>query len=216
MKPKLVIFDLDGTLLDTIDDLALSVNHVLQERGFPTHSTEQYKYFVGNGVKKLIERALPAEFCTEEIVASIQKDYFAYYADHGRDNTKPYPGITELLKELSKRGITIAVASNKHHSATVELVEHYFGRNTFCAIFGKRDGFNPKPDPTIVYDIIKECGITTNEVLYVGDSSTDMLTATNASVCSVGVTWGFRTRDELRQHGANHIIDSPLELLKLT
>lgn len=215
MNTKLVIFDLDGTLLDTIDDLALSVNHVLQERGFSTYNTEQYKYFVGNGVKRLIERALPAELCTDELVASVQEDYFAYYADHGRDNTKPYPGITELLKELSKLGITLAVASNKHHSATVELVEYYFGTETFCTILGKREGFSPKPDPTIVHEIIKECGVETDEVLYVGDSSTDMLTATNASVCSVGVTWGFRTRDELEQNGANYIIDSPLELLDL-
>lgn len=215
MNPKLVIFDLDGTLLDTIDDLALSVNHVLQKRGYPTHSTEQYKYFVGNGVKRLIERALPAQICTEELVASVQEDYFIYYADHGQDNTKPYPGILKLLKELKKRDIALAVASNKHHRATVELIEHYFGIDTFCTIFGKREGCYPKPDPTIVHDIIKECGVAKEYVLYVGDSSTDMLTAANASVCSVGVTWGFRMREELEEHGANHIIDSPLELLDL-
>lgn len=215
MKTKLVIFDLDGTLLDTIDDLALCVNHVLQERGYPTHSTEQYKYFVGNGVRKLIERALPAELCTAELVASVQEDFFNYYADHGRDNTKPYSDIAELLAELSGRGITLAVASNKHHSATVELIEHYFGRDTFHTIFGKREGRRTKPDPTIVHDIIAECGVAADKVLYVGDSSTDMLTAANASVCSAGVTWGFRSREELEEHGANYIINSPLELLKV-
>lgn len=216
MKTKLVIFDLDGTLLDTINDLALSVNHVLQKQGYPTHSVEQYKYFVGNGVEKLIERALPADRCTEELVSWVQEAYFAYYADHGQDHTKPYQGIMELLGELSKRDIALAVASNKHHSATVDLIEHYFGKNTFCAILGKRKECQPKPDPTIVYDIVKMCGVTNDDVLYVGDSGTDMLTAANASVCSVGVTWGFRTRDELEQHGANHIIDSPMELLDLT
>lgn len=215
MNVKLVIFDLDGTLLNTIDDLALSVNHVLKKRGYPTHSIEQYKYFVGNGVTKLIERAIPKELSTPELVRSIQDEYVEYYAQHGKENTTPYQGIEELITKLTDSGIDIAVASNKHHSATIEIIEYYFGKNTFCIIFGKREGYHPKPDPQIIYDILKECGVTKDEVLYVGDSNTDMTTATNASVQSVGVTWGFRTREELQQSNATHIIDSPIELLNI-
>lgn len=214
-KTKLVIFDLDGTLLDTIEDLAVSINYVLEKSGYPTHSVEEYKYFVGNGVIKLIERALPEEFCTTELIARFQADYISHYAEHGRDNTAPYHGIPELLDELKGRGVTLAVASNKHHPATVELIEHYFGTETFAVIYGKRDLVEPKPDPTIVLDIMRQCGVTPAEVLYVGDSSTDMQTARNASVRAVGVTWGFRTQRELEEHGATYIIDSPMELLRV-
>lgn len=215
INTKLVIFDLDGTLLNTIDDLAQSVNSVLQKYDYPTHSVEKYKSFVGNGVNKLIERAVSKELCTKELVERLQADFMEYYAQHGKDNTKPYHGIMELLNELRSHGVTLAVASNKHHTATIELINHYFGSTIFSVVYGKREGTSPKPDPTIVFDIIEKCGVTAAEVFYVGDSSTDMQTAHNASVCSVGVTWGFRTRQELVEHGAKHIINSPIELLNL-
>lgn len=215
MDIKLVIFDLDGTLLNTIEDLAISVNHVLEKYGYPKHNVEQYKYFVGNGITSLIERAVPKEVCTKELVAQLQADYVVHYAEHGKDNTAPYSGIVELIAELKDRGKILTVASNKHHMATEELVNHYFGSDTFSVVYGKRDGVAAKPDPRIVFDIIEQCGVSAHEVLYIGDSSTDMQTAQNASVRSVGVTWGFRSREELETNGANHIIDSPMELIGL-
>lgn len=215
MDAKLVIFDLDGTLLNTIQDLANSINYVLEKHNYPTHSVEKYKYFVGNGVKKLIERALPQESQGAEIVNKLQEDYVAHYALHDKDTTVPYNGIVELLNELKSRGKILAVASNKHHQATVELTQHYFGADTFSVVYGKRDGVEAKPDPRIVFDIIGQCGVSAAQVLYIGDSNTDMMTAQNASVCSVGVTWGFRTREELQTHNANYIIESPMELIEL-
>lgn len=215
MSIKLVIFDLDGTLLNTIDDLAHSVNYVLQKHGYATHSVEQYKLFVGNGITKLIARAIPKELASAKLIAKLQADFVAYYAKHSRDKTALYGGIEELLGELKASGITLAVASNKHHTATVELINHYFGSDTFSVVYGKREGVYPKPDPTIIYDIIKQCDVSASEVVYVGDSSVDMETANNASICSVGVTWGFRSQEELEAHGAQYIIDSPKELLSL-
>lgn len=215
MSTKLIIFDLDGTLLNTIDDLAQSVNHVLQRYEYPTHSVDQYKYFVGNGITKLIERAVPKEESTVELVTKLQKDFVEYYSNHSMDNTKPYDGIVDLLSELGKRGVMLAVASNKHHIATLELINRYFGLDIFSVVYGKRDGVCPKPNPRVVLDIIEQCRVSVSEVLYVGDSSTDMQTAQNASVCSVGVTWGFRTRHELEVNGAKYIINTPMELLNL-
>lgn len=215
MNIKLVIFDLDGTLLNTIEDLTSSVNYVLKKHEYPTHSVEQYKYFVGDGITKLIERAVPKELCTAELVAKLQSDFVEYYAIHGKDNTKLYDGIMELLSELKNRNVMLAVASNKHHPATIDIINHYFSDDTFSLVYGKREGVDPKPDPTIVHDIIRQSGVVARQVLYVGDSSTDMQTAQNALVCPVGVTWGFRTRQELDSHGARYIIDSPMELLSL-
>lgn len=214
MKIKLVIFDLDGTLLNTVEDLANSVNYLLQKYGYPTHTIDQYKYFVGNGITKLIERALPIEAKTDEIVAKFQAEFVIYYSQHSKDNTAPYDGVIELLKELKNKGLILAVASNKHHPATVELIEYYF-KDTFAIVYGKREGVQPKPDPTIVFDIVKQCGFSTDEILYVGDTSTDMLTAKNASVRSVGVTWGFRPQQELEENGATYIINAPSQLLDL-
>lgn len=215
IKTKLVIFDLDGTLLNTIDDLAQSVNFVLKKYNYPIHGVEQYKHFVGNGITKLIERAIPENQRTTEFISKLQADFVEYYALHGKDYTKPYDGIVELLDNLKGRGITLSVASNKHHQATMELIEHYFGCDRFSLVYGKREGIRPKPDPTIVFDIVRECGASIAEVIYVGDSDTDMQTAQNASVLSVGVAWGFRTQQELMEHGAKYIITSPKELLGL-
>lgn len=215
IKPKLIIFDLDGTLLNTIDDLAQSVNFVLEKYNYPIHGVEQYKHFVGNGITKLIERAMPESQRTAELISKLQADFVDYYALHGKDHTRPYDGIMELLNELRGRGITLSVASNKHHQATMELIDHYFGRDRFSVVYGKREGTRPKPDPTIVFDIVRECGVSIAEVIYLGDSDTDMQTAQNASVLSVGVAWGFRTQQELINHGAKYIIKTPKELLSL-
>lgn len=215
IKIKLVIFDLDGTLLNTIDDLAQSVNFVLEKYNYPTHGVEQYKHFVGDGITKLIERAMPESQRTAEFISKLQADFVEYYAQHNKDYTKPYDGIVELLDKLKDRGITLSVASNKHHQATVALIDHYFGCDRFSVVYGKREGIRPKPDPTIVFDIVRKCGVSIAEVIYVGDSDTDMQTAQNASVLSVGAAWGFRTQKELEEHGAKYVIDTPKELLDL-
>lgn len=212
---KLVIFDLDGTLLDTIDDLATSTNHALRRNGYPEHELSEYPFFVGNGVYKLIERALPAEARNDETVRRLREDFVEHYTLHNADLTRPYPGIAELLGELQKRGVLLAVASNKYQEATRKLIARYFGERTFASVFGQREGIAPKPDPTIIGDILHETGIAPADVLYVGDSGVDMQTAARGGLRSVGVTWGFRPRAELEANGAVHLIDKPEELLEL-
>lgn len=211
---KLVIFDLDGTLLNSLQDLAASTNYALRRHGYPTHELPAYRYFVGNGINKLLERALPESERTEENMLKIREDFVAYYAEHKADFTAPYDGICELLRELKRREMLLAVASNKYHSATVALIPEYFGEGLFDFVYGQRDGVPIKPDPTIVFDIMKEAGVTQDEVLYVGDSGVDMQTAVNSGVASVGVTWGFRDREELLKNGASCIADQPWEIVK--
>ena len=211
---KAVIFDLDGTLLNTIDDLATSTNYALERNGYPTHELSVYPYYVGNGVAKLLERALPEQARTPENVALLRRDFVAYYDRHNTDMTRPYPGIPELLATLRQREIVLAVASNKYHEATLRLIDHYFP-GMFRIVMGQREGVPPKPDPTVVYDILSATGISKNDTLYVGDSGVDMATAANSGLHSVGVTWGFRPKSELQQFGAMYMIDSPAELLGL-
>lgn len=210
---KLVIFDLDGTLLNTIADLAASTNHALAANGYPTHPTEEYRFFVGNGINKLFERALPEGEKTEANVLKIRQRFIPYYDVHCVDLTKPYPGIPELLKTLQQRSVQIAVASNKYQRATGKLIPYFFPDIHFTAILGQREGVPRKPDPQIVHEIMRMANVSTDEVLYVGDSNVDMQTANNARVDSVGVTWGFRPRAELEQGSPFAIIDKAEELL---
>ena len=212
---KLVIFDLDGTLLNTIADLAQSTNHALKTLGYPTHDTEAYNFMVGNGINKLFERALPEGEKTEENVLRMRKEFIPYYDVHNADLSRPYPGIPELLKQLQDQHILLAVASNKYQSATRHLVAHYFPDIQFCAVFGQREGVNTKPDPTIVHDILSIAQIDKNDVLYVGDSGVDMQTAANAAVTACGVTWGFRPRTELEAFNPDFIVDTPAEIARL-
>ncbi len=212
---KLVIFDLDGTLLDTVTDLAYSTNYALEQCGFPTHPVSNYKLFVGNGINKLFERALPAEARTEENVLKVRSHFIPYYNDHTMDATAPYPGIPLLLKTLQDKGIRLAVASNKYQAATEMLVNHYFAEFTFTEVLGQRDGIAIKPDPIIVYDILKKAGVTQKDVVYVGDSGVDMQTAKNAAITSIGVTWGFRPQTELEENGASFIAGSAEEVSDL-
>ena len=211
---KLVIFDLDGTLLNTIADLAQSTNHALAALGYPTHKEEEYNFMVGNGINKLFERALPEGEKTEENVLRVRKEFVPYYDQHNADKSCPYPGITELLDELQAKGLQVAVASNKYQAATEKLIAHYFPNIRFTAVFGQREGVNVKPDPTVVYDILKIAQISKEAVLYVGDSGVDMQTAVNSGVTSIGVTWGFRDRKELLANGAQYIADEPYEIMK--
>lgn len=210
---KLVIFDLDGTLLNTIADLANSTNHALKQCGFPEHETSEYPFFVGNGINKLFERALPEGEKSEENVLRVRKEFVPYYDKHNADFSTPYPGIPELLKRLQEKEVMLAVASNKYQSATEKLIAHYFPAIRFVAVFGQREGITPKPDPTIVYDILSIARTDKEDVLYVGDSGVDMQTAINSGVTSCGVTWGFRPRAELEAFKPDYLVDSPNEIL---
>lgn len=212
---KLVIFDLDGTLLNTISDLANSTNYALSQLGFPTHEIEKYNFMVGNGINKLFERALPEGYKTEEYVLRVRSLFVPYYDKHNADESQPYSGIVELLEFLQSKNILIAVASNKYQSATEKLVAHYFPKIQFVAVFGQREGIKVKPDPTIIHDILGIAKIDKREVLYVGDSGVDMQTAKNAGVDACGVTWGFRPKEELAAFSPKYIVDTTNDLLSM-
>ncbi len=202
---KLIVFDLDGTLLNTIADLAASTNQALQACGFPTHPTEAYNYFVGNGINKLFERALPEEARTHENVMRVRERFIPYYNMHNADLSAPYPGIVELLTSLQAAGVKLAVASNKYQVATEKLIAHYFPAIRFVMVLGQREGVPAKPDAGIVDDCMKAAGVSAAETLYVGDSDVDMQTALNAGVDAVGVTWGFRPVAELQAYNPRFI-----------
>lgn len=209
----LVIFDLDGTLLNTIDDLGAAANYALTQCGFPTHAISSYPYFVGNGVTRLLERVLPDNHRDEETVTLLRRRFMEYYDEHNAVSTVPYNGIVELLETLSRRDVRLAVASNKYHSAVVSIINHYFPQINWVAVEGQKEGVPVKPDPSIVFDILSKCPTPKSEVLYVGDSGVDMETARRACVESVGVSWGFRPVNELKEFCADHIVDAPIEIL---
>jgi len=212
---KLIIFDLDGTLLNTLSDLAHSANYALGKSGFPTHPVEDYKLFIGNGITKLLERILPENQITEAVVTQIKDSFLAYYDTHNTDYTEPYRGIPELLKALSSNGWLLAVASNKYQKATEKLVKLFFPDIPFTAVLGQREGIPAKPNPAIVHDILAITGRTLSETLYIGDSGVDMETASNSGLVSIGVTWGFRPREELETAGASYIVDTPDDILEI-
>ena len=208
---KLVIFDLDGTLLNTIADLAHSTNYALNKLGYPTHEIEKYNFMVGNGIDKLFERALPEGEKSKENVLRVRKEFVPYYDIHNADDSRPYPGIPELLSYLQDAGIQITVASNKYQAATQKLIDHYFPEIHFTAVFGQREGIKVKPDPTVVFDILEVAKVTKEEVLYVGDSGVDMQTAANAGV----TVCGFRPRAELEEFSPQYIVDTAEEIKRL-
>ena len=210
---KLVIFDLDGTLLNTIDDLAAATNHALQQLGYPTHPVDTIRTYVGNGINKLLERSLPEKERNEENVQRMRSHFVPYYDKHNADLSYPYPGIVALLEELRDRGVMIAVASNKYQTATSKLVKHYFPTVNFIEVLGQREGIAVKPDPIIVFDILKKANVLPEEVLYVGDSGVDMQTAINSGVDAVGAAWGFRPKAELESFYPKGIIETADELI---
>lgn len=212
---RLVIFDLDGTLLNTVADIAAATNHALAANGYPTHSVDTIRSFVGNGINKLFERALPEGEKNEENVLKVRARFIPHYDLHNADKSRPYPGIPELLEQLQSQHMMLAVASNKYHSATSRLIAHYFPTIRFAAVYGQRDGIAPKPDPAIVTDILKDTRIQAGDVLYVGDSAVDMQTALNAHVTACGVTWGFRPRTELEQFKPAFIVEHPSDILEI-
>ncbi len=212
---KLVIFDLDGTLLNTIADLAAASNHALEQCGFPRHAPSSYPFFVGNGVTKLIERILPEDERTPANIQKMRTCFGEYYDLHGTDLSEPYPGIRQLLDELTERNIAIAVASNKYQSAVERLINHFFPQYSWAAVEGHKEDWPVKPDPSIVFDILAKHPTPKQDVLYVGDSGVDMETARRACVESCGVTWGFRPESELTANFADHIAHSPDEVLRI-
>lgn len=205
-----VIFDLDGTLLNTLDDLAEAGNHALRMLGLPTHGTEAYKSFIGNGIPNLIRRMLP-ENSDEALQSETLRLFSEYYALHHSDRTRPYDGIPELLERLHGRGIKTAVVSNKAHGFSVELIRGFFGE-TVGPVYGSGNGMPRKPDPTAVLQVMKELNVKPEETLYVGDSDVDMRTAQNAHLASCGVLWGFRSEHVLQESGAHFLARDAGEL----
>lgn len=213
MKTKLVIFDLDGTLLDTIDDIAAACNHALKACGFPERKRDEYYMLVGRGITNLFRGALPEGMKTEHEVERMRGYFLTYYNAHSCDLTKPYAGIVEMLTALSSKGIRFAIASNKYQEGTENLVRRFFGEFRFECILGQRDGKPIKPDPQIVLEAMKAVPeITREEVVYCGDSDVDMMTGNNAGVRTIGVTWGFRSREELYGHNPWILVDRPEEI----
>ena len=215
MNTELAVFDLDGTLLHTIGDLAVACNAALALRGLPQHSYDEYCGFVGSGIMRLVERALPEPLRSPENVALMRADFVRYYTAHIDVYTKPYDGIPELLAELAQRGVRLAVASNKFQAGTERLIARFFPDIPFGPVLGQREGVPLKPDPAAVVEILAATGAARERTVFVGDSGIDILTAKAAGVRSIGVSWGFRPRAELEQAGADHIVDRAGELIKL-
>ena len=212
-----VIFDLDGTLLNTIDDLGYACNYALEQAGYPTHPIEAYPAKVGNGINNLIRRALPETQRTEEDVMRVRAHFVPYYNDHNCDYTRPYEGIPAVLAELKAQGHQLAVASNKYQAATEKIVNHFFP-GMFDVILGEREGVERKPDPQIVFDILarlNENTVNDQMIKYIGDSLVDYETAKNAKVPFVACSWGFVPREKLVEAGVPVIIDNPTDILIL-
>lgn len=212
---KLIIFDLDGTLLNTIADLAASTNYALAKCGFPIHEITEYPFFVGNGINSLFQKSLPEESRNQENILLMRKHFLVYYNAHNADLTVPYQGVPEMLEKLQMAGMQLAVASNKYQEATEKLVNQYFPAIKFLAVFGHRDGISVKPDPNIVYDILDIAKVEKTEVLYIGDSGVDMQTANNAEIEACAVTWGFRPRSEMEEFSPAYFVDAPAEIMDI-
>lgn len=215
MSAKALLFDLDGTLLDTLDDLAASVERALKAHGLPGHPLESYRYFIGNGMAKLAERAVPAG-THPSVIQAVHEAVRADYAANWAVKTKPYPGIIDLIDTLSRKpSLTLMVLTNKTDEFAGEMVRHYFPARPFHTVRGQREGFPIKPAPDAALAMLAQVGLSVGRALFIGDSSVDMQTACNAGIPAVGVSWGFRPVAELEANGAGHIIDRPDELLSL-
>ena len=209
---RLVIFDLDGTLLDTLEDIADACNHALRECGFPCRNLDEYRRFVGRGIMNLFRCALPEGHKGESDVLKVRDAFVPYYNEHKDDKTRPYPGIEELLSTLAENGIMLAIASNKYQEATEELVRKYFSKYEFPCILGQREGKPIKPDAGIIHEAMQICGVHADETIYCGDSDVDMMTGKNADVKTIGVTWGFRTKEELAEHKPMMLADDHMQI----
>jgi phosphoglycolate phosphatase len=212
MMKTTYIFDLDGTLLDTLQDLAAAVNFALRKNGMEEHSIDDIRRFVGNGVRKLIERAVP-DGSKNPRIEEVFADFRSYYMQHSLDATKPYDGITEILQELKQRGCKMAVVSNKMMAATQELVAHFFPEIEVAIGENEAEGIRKKPAPDMVFEALHRLGAEAESAVYIGDSDVDIQTAKNAGVPCISVLWGFRNREFLLEHGAQHFIEKPSEII---
>lgn len=210
---KVVIFDLDGTLLNTLEDLSRAVNYALSLRGFPQHSLDEYRGMVGHGVRNLVTVALPKEFQADEaLIDAALADFKAYYTAHIDVHTRPYPGMVEVVQQLHARGVKLAIASNKFQSGTETLIAEFFPGIPFVAVLGNRPGYPLKPDPEIVGEVLRQASASPSEAAMVGDSLTDMKTAANGGIRGIAVNWGYRL---LEPSPAYTLVSSPKELLSL-
>lgn len=213
VNKKIIIFDLDGTLLNTIGDLADAVDYVMRSRNLPEHTNAEYRQMVGGGIKRLVERALPKELAqNEQYVEECVAQFRRYYVDNIDRYTIPYEGITELLHKLQNDGVMLAVASNKFQHGTERLVAKFFGDIEFVAIEGNREGAPLKPDPKIIHNILRKAGVEHSDAVMVGDSGIDIRTAAAAGIDSIGVSWGFRFAEELYDAGATTVVTTAKEL----
>ena len=211
-----VIFDMDGTLLNTLEDLAGAGNHVCESHGWPTFAVDAYRYKVGNGMLKLVERFMPAEYAGDAFMFErTYREFCTYYAQHKEDHTHVYPGIGEMLERIKQAGVRTAVLTNKDHDAAQPLAEKYFGAGAFDLVQGRIDAFPPKPEAPITLHVMEQLGACAQNTLYVGDSNVDVQTGHNAGIKVAGVTWGFRGREELEEAGADYVVDSAKELENL-
>lgn len=210
---KGIVFDLDGTLLNTLEDLRDSVNYALNKKGFQERSLEEVRCFVGNGVAKLVERAVPEGTGEKEMLDTLEI-FKEHYSKNSRNKTKPYDGIMELLAELKEKGFKLAIVSNKFNEAVKELNEIFFKEYVEFA-YGECETIRKKPNPDAVFKALSDMGISAEEAVYVGDSDVDIMTAKNSGLDCVSVSWGFRTRYELESSGATVIIDEPCDLMDI-
>lgn len=213
MRYKLAIFDLDGTILDTLEDLADAVNYALKGHGYPQRTIEEVRRFVGNGIRKLIERAVPTGLTDEEI-SGVHQTFSAYYQEHCADKTRPYEGILPLLEHLREAGCLTAVVSNKADVAVQPLCQQYY-EGLFDYAVGEREGIRRKPAPDAVQEVLRRLQIDAGEAVYIGDSEVDIQTAANARLESIIVTWGFRDRAYLESQGGQRFVDRPEEIAEI-
>ena len=214
---RAAIFDMDGTLIDSLADLADSANEVLRSFGAKEHTVDEYRYFVGNGARKLMERCLPEKLAADSatVDASVERYKEFYLTKHLLNKTKPYPGITELLERLGELKIPRAVLTNKPHKAALQIAEDLFAPGTFFDVIGDKKGEPRKPDPTNALKLAHSMGVKPAEVAFFGDSDADMQTAVNAGFLPVGVLWGFRPKEELVANGAKILLDAPTDIFDL-
>lgn len=214
MQNKVIIFDLDGTLIDSIKDISICANKVLEELNHPTHKMEDFKYFIGDGAKELMRRCLPQNLEDEHVEEALAL-FKNYYSNNIHNNTKPFDGINELLEQLQEKGYSLNVLSNKPHEFTVQYVNNLFSNFSFDEVHGQKDGFPRKPSPEGALKIAQSLKTEPQEIYYIGDTSTDMQTAKNSNMIAIGVLWGIRDEDELRKNGADYIITEPKQLLDI-
>ena len=214
MEYQLLATDLDGTLLDTLNDLASSCNYALRENSMPERSIDEVRRFVGNGVKKLMERAIPGGLENPKFDATYTL-FRQHYLKHNLDTTRPYPGVMDLLSELRRKGKNVAVVSNKFYAATQELCQHFFGHELVPVAIGERENIRKKPAPDTVMEALRQLGVSRDNAVYIGDSDVDVMTAQNSGMPCISVLWGFRDREFLVAHGANTFVETPEEILSL-